>query len=170
MRAQTGGDIMVLPKRKKIRLEGYDYSSCGAYFVTICVTGHRALLWKNLGADSIRANERPTLSEQGTTIEMAIHAISEHYPHIQVDHYCIMPNHIHMLLRIAPDESGRMLSAPTLSTVIAQMKRWSSKQIGGSLWQKAFHDRIIRNEKAYMEAWQYIDQNPQKWQEDELYV
>lgn len=161
---------MELPKRKKIRLEGYDYSSWGVYFVTICVTGRRALLWKNVGADSIHANERPTLSEQGNTIEMAIHAISEHYPHIQVDQYCIMPNHIHMLLRIASDESGRMLSAPTLSTVIAQMKRWSSKQIGGSLWQKAFYDRIIRNDKAYMEAWQYIDQNPLKWQEDELYV
>ncbi len=161
---------MELPKRKKIRLEGYDYSCCGAYFITVCVKDRQPLLWNSVGADSIRPNEESMLSEHGKTLETAVHAISEHYPHILVDNYCIMPNHLHILLRIMPDEGGRMLSAPTLSTVIGQMKRWSSKQIGSSIWQKAFYDRIVRNEKTYLEAWQYIDENPLKWKEDELYV
>jgi REP element-mobilizing transposase RayT len=158
-----------LPKRKKIRLEGYDYSSCGAYFVTICITNGHKLLWENVGADNIRPNKLPTLSEHGKIVDRAISSISIHYENVFVDKYCIMPDHIHMIIFILPNENGRMISAPTLSTVIGQMKRWVSKQIGFSIWQKSFNDRIIHSEKGYQEVWKYIDENPLKWQEDEYY-
>lgn len=62
-----------------------------------------------------------------------------------------------------------MISAPTLSVVIGSMKRWVSKQIGFSIWQKSFNDRIIRNEQGYRQVWQYIDTNPVKWKEDCFY-
>jgi putative transposase len=148
---------MELPKRKKIRLEGYDYSSCGAYFVTICITDRNTLLW-NVGADIIRPNE-PPLSKYGEFLKIAIDAIPEHYANVVIDKYCIMPDHVHMIVFILPDENGRMISAPTLSVIIGSMKRWVSKQIGFSIWQKSFNDRIIRNEQGYREAWQYIDEN-----------
>ncbi|MEG1270291.1 MAG: transposase, partial [Ruthenibacterium sp.] len=88
--------------------------------------------------------------------------ISSHYENVLVDKYCIMPDHVHMIVFIMPDKNGRIISAPTLSQVIGSMKRWVTKQIGFSVWQKSFNDRIIRNEKGYQEVWQYIEENPLK--------
>lgn len=176
---------MSLPKRKCIRLRDYDYSSNGAYFITVCVNKRRELLWKSVGADIIRQkndfydneNTGIILSAYGKIIEKAIGDIPEFYPNIEVDKFCIMPNHIHMILliyneavgdKITFPEGGRIISAPTISTVIGQMKRSVSKQVGFSIWQKSFYDHIIRNEKEYREIWQYIDENPIKWDEDLL--
>jgi REP element-mobilizing transposase RayT len=152
-----GGDELDLPRRKKIRLEAYDYSSCGAYFVTICIANRNTLLW-NVGADTIRPHE--SLSPYGEIVETAINQIPTHYDNIIVDQYCIMPDHVHMIIFITPSENGRIVSASTLSMVIGSMKRWVSKQIGFPIWQKLFNDRIIRNEESYREVWQYIDENP----------
>ncbi len=58
-----------------------------------------------------------------------------------------MPNHIHLLIRIDRPEIGRPMVAPTISTVVQQMKGIVTKQIGFSILQKSFHDHIIRNEK-----------------------
>lgn len=153
---------MELRQRKKIRLEGYDYSQNGAYFVTICTTDRHWLLWENVGADIIRLQEPPLLSEHGKIVQTAIDNISAHYGNVIVDKYCIMPDHVHMIVFILPDENGRMISAPTLSVIIGSMKRWVSKQIGFPIWQKSFNDRIIRNEQGYQEVWQYIHTNPMK--------
>ncbi len=60
----------------------------------------------------------------------------------------------------------RAMRAPTISTVINQMKGYVTKQIGFSLWQKLFHDHIIRNEEEYRKIWEYIDTNPLKWEDD----
>lgn len=60
-----------------------------------------------------------------------------------------------------------MISAPTLSRVVGQMKRAVSKNAGFGVWQKSFYEHIIRNERDYLEIWQYIDSNPYKWAEDE---
>lgn len=158
------GKMAELPKRKKIRLERYDYSACGAYFVTICIADRNVLLW-DVGADIIRP-DRPPLSQYGKIVEMAIKQIQAHYENVIVDKYCIMPDHLHLIVFIMSEESGRMLSAPTLSVVIGSMKRWVSKQIGFSIWQKSFNDRIIRNEQGYREVWRYIDENPMKWRDD----
>lgn len=62
------------------------------------------------------------------------------------------------------------MRAPTVSTIINQMKRYVTKQIGFSLWQKLFHDHIIRNEAEYQKIWEYIDTNHLKWQEDEYFA
>lgn len=65
-----------------------------------------------------------------------------------------------------------MVSAPTksVSTIVGQMKRISSKMTGRSLWQKGFYDHIIRSGSDYLRIWQYIDENPAKWSEDEYYT
>ena len=60
--------------------------------------------------------------------------------------------------------------APTISTVVRLMKGTASKQAGFSLWQKGFHDHVIRNDKDYQEVWNYIEGNPGKWAEDTLYI
>lgn len=147
-----------LPKRKRIRIENYDYSSAGAYFVTVCTADKKPILWENVGA----ATCRPNLSKIGAAVETAILNIPKHYPMISVDKYCIMPDHIHMIMSINTDENGRQIAAPTVSTVVGHMKRWVSMQIGQSIWQKSFIDRVIRNEKGYQTVWEYIENNPIK--------
>lgn len=93
-----------------------------------------------------------------------------YYPDVQIDNYVVMPNHVHILLSIEGNIDGRPMVAPTISRVMKQMKRYVSKQIGHSVWQKSFIDHIIRNENDYLEHYNYIDNNPLKWEEDELYI
>ena len=145
------------PKRKCIRIKGYDYSTPGAYFITVCVASRKPILW-NVGA----ATCRPDLSNIGSVVETAILQIPKLYPMISVDNYCVMPDHIHMILSINTDEDGRQIAAPTVSSVVGHMKRWVSMQIGESIWQKSFVDRVIRNDRGYRAVWEYIDNNPVK--------
>lgn len=147
------------PTRKKNRLENYDYASCGAYFVTICVTLSDICLWETVGANIVR----PRLSHIGKIVRQALENIDSAYSNVTVAKYCIMPDHLHVILFLHPDEDGRTMFAPTLSRVIKQFKGFVTKQIGFSIWQKSFYDRILRNEKEYRNAWQYIQDNPIKW-------
>ena len=80
-----------LPKRKPNRLKGFDYSSDGAYFITICTKNKEQCLSKIVGANIVRP------SAIGKIIEKDILKIEKIYPCIFVDSYVIMPNHIHLL-------------------------------------------------------------------------
>ena len=154
------------PKRKQNRIENYDYATCGAYFVTICTVNREKIFWNNLvGADIIRPQNVP-LSQTGEIVQQGILQVAEHYENVVVDQYCIMPDHVHLILRIDSDADGRMISAPTISTVVGSMKRWVSRQIGKSIWQKSFYDHAIRNQRDYEEIWQYIENNPLKYAMD----
>ena len=161
------------PKRKPNRLTGYNYSQPGCYFVTICAKNRRYLFWDEfdwrVGADIIRPHTIP-LSLYGRIIKNVIEQIPVRYPGASVEKYIIMPNHIHLLLRISVS-NGRMISAPTyrVPTIIGQMKRAASKQAQTGLWQKGYHDHIIRSEADYLRIWDYIDTNPAKWREDCYY-
>lgn len=168
MLAPRGGGQVVsdLPKRKPIRLPEYDYSAPGAYFVTICTQDRRRILSDiAVGAATSRPPELH-LTAYGEIVDLAINNISAAYPGFFVDAYVIMPNHVHMILRICSNEDGRQIAAPTISTVVAQAKRWASMQAGTALWQKSFHEHVIRNERDYREIWEYIENNPARWAED----
>ena len=158
----------VLPKRKSIRLNGYDYSSCGAYFVTLCTKDKKKLFWNSVGANCVRPNE-PPLSEIGKSVDYEINKISTIYNAVIIDKYVVMPNHIHMIIMILSDEYGRPQVAPTVSRLVKQFKGSISKQVGFPVWQRSYHDHIIRNQSDYDEIWQYIDENPLKWKLDCYY-
>ncbi len=159
--------------RKHNRLKEYDYAKEGAYFITICTNNRETILSEvcvdnSVGADSIR----PILTEYGKITDAAINEISLHYTNIKIEKYVIMPDHIHLIVHIFPNDennngrqiaNGRIISAPTVSRVIGQMKRWVSKQIGFSVWQKSYFDHIIRDERDYIIKCKYIEQNPIKW-------
>lgn len=119
-----------------------------------------------VGANSVRP-PKIILSDYGHCVDIAIQAIPYHYPGITVEKYVIMPNHIHLLLIVEND--GRTMFAPTISQVIKQMKGYVTKKVGKPVWQKSFYDHIVRNKNDYSEIWQYIDNNPYKWKEDQLY-
>ena len=166
---------MPYPKRRPNRLKGYDYSSNGAYFVTICTKDRENLFWEDtennfVGADIIRPTYKPQLSPLGKIVDIAINNIPKCYNDVIVEKYVIMPNHIHMLIFIQSYADGRMISAPTLSRVIGQFKRWVSKQYGKQVFQRSFHDHIVRNDKEYNLIWRYIDANPQLWEMDCFYT
>jgi len=160
-----------LPTRKPVRLNGYDYSNAGYYFITICVKDGYELLWDILpvSSDTVvgAAFCRPPLSGIGKIVEYEIAILSRTYEDVTIDQYVVMPNHVHMIVRIS--DSGRQNAAPTVPRIIGQWKRTISMKIGFSLWQKSYHDRIIRDEAEYQRICQYIDENPARWEEDEYY-
>ena len=163
------GETSGRPQRKKNRLENYDYNSCGAYFITVCTLEKRNYFWRNVGAIIDRPHN-VELSPYGKMADEAIQNIPSAYPALSLESYVIMPNHIHILLRVCVDECGRPLVAPTMSRVIKQLKGIVSKQIGTSIWQKSFYDHIIRNREDYEEHLRYIRENPIHWCYDELYT
>jgi REP element-mobilizing transposase RayT len=186
-----------LPQRKPNRLKGYDYSQNGAYFITICAkdraelfgriicepTPVRAATCRPPTTESATANEwqiaTPTrpfveLSEHGKMVETAIVNIAAIYQDVDVRAYTIMPNHIHLIIVI--NEGGRQVAAPTkstaptISTIVGNMKRYVSINIGFSPWQKSFHDHIIRSEEDCARIAEYIENNPANWKSDCFYA
>jgi len=160
---------MNYPKRKSNRLPQYDYSQPNMYFITICTHEHKKLFWQNVGA-TIGRPPCVELSEYGKVVQAAIEEIPQHYPAFRLEHYVVMPNHVHLLLQIVPGADGRPMVAPTISTVVAQFKGTVSKQLGSAIWQKSFHDRVVRNETEYQKIWEYIEYNPHYWTQDCFYI
>lgn len=161
------GEKMSLPIRKDIRLKDHDYSQNGTYFITVCVKDRHNLLWKsNVGATFGRPHKLTPLSDIGKIIDSEIDKIRSVYDNVLIDKYVIMPNHIHMIILLKGDETGRPKVAPTISRIMQQFKGSITKQVGFSIWQKLFYDHIICNEEEYRKIWKYIDANPLKWQDD----
>ena len=95
-----------------------------------------------------------------------IAAMELHYKHISVDKYVIMPNHIHAIIVLSEPENGVPRSsrpAALVPSIITAFKKFTTKEMAINIWQKSFHDYIIRTEKDYQNIWQYIDENPIKW-------
>lgn len=158
---------MALVKRKIIRLPDFDYSQNGAYIVTICAKNREKFLWENTVGTAIG---RLPLSAYGSITEDSINHVALIYNDVRIDKYVIMPNHIHMIIVIENPDGGRLpMAVPTISRVINQMKGYASKRAGRSLWQPRFYEHVIHNEKDYLDIWQYIDDNPALWTEDEYY-
>ncbi len=151
-----------LPKRKTIRVEDYDYASPGAYFITICTSNRENLFWRGCRGD-LRSPAKLPLSEIGKTVDSELQKLSSVYSAVKVDKYCIMPDHVHLIISISADECGRPQVAPTISRIVQQFKGAVTKQAGRTVWQKSFYDHGIRNRQDYDEIWAYIDNNPRKY-------
>ena len=159
------------PRRKPNRLRGYDYSTPGTYFITVCSKNMDWIFW-NVGASIARPGSTSHYSLIGQVIDEMIAEIPMRYPEISVDSYVIMPNHIHLLLTSCPEDNRRAMLAPTpdISVVVQQLKGAVTKKAGLPIWQKGFHDHVVRNEKSYWKIYEYIENNPLKWELDSLNV
>ena len=157
---------MSLPERKHPRLKNYDYSQNGCYFVTICVRNKKHLLGTvDVGRDA-HIPPQTILSQIGRVAEKYILNIEKVYESIKVENYVIMPNHIHLLLLFDSslcDDGGMRASRPTLHTVVRSLKTMVTKEIGQSIWQDSYFDRVIDSVEGYEEVWEYIEENPYKW-------
>ena len=86
--------------RRSIRLRGYDYTQAGAYFVTI-VTHCRELLFGNV------VDGEMVLNPCGRVTATMWQRIPRHFPHVQLDEWVVMPNHIHGIIVITNLVHGR---------------------------------------------------------------
>jgi len=130
-------------RKNSLRLEHFDYASCRVYFVTIVVSNRRTLFYNREFAKAIvecllNLRERVKFNLYG---------------------YCLMPDHFHAL--VGAGESNK-----TLGQICGAFKSISTRvywKLGkGQLWQRGYHDHIIRNETDFFECLKYIKENPLK--------
>lgn len=164
-----------LPSRKHPRLKDYDYSSGGAYFITICTQARKPLLSeivpvRNSPADSLAVHiATANLTEIGRIAEAQLLQLHERYPEISVDQYQIMPDHIHIIIFMIPEIKSDKSSRSTITDIMCAYKSLTtnearkSETIHGKLFQSSFYEHIIRNEEDYRETVEYLEQNPNRW-------
>ncbi len=167
---------MDLPKRKPTRLKGYDYSAPGAYFITICTQNRKQILSKiSIVGTGILDRPINQLTHYGKIAENQIIKMDSFYENISVDKFVVMPNHIHLLLRIKENPHGRSgTPVPTntnslIAKFVGTFKRFCNKEYGENIWQERSHDHIIRGDKDYEKIWEYIDTNVLRWKDDCFY-
>jgi REP element-mobilizing transposase RayT len=177
--------------RHSLRLKAYNYSTAGAYFITMCTKNRECLFGQiNVGAGPC-ACPPVVMSDAGRMVTNVWRQIPDYYPSIVVDEFVLMPNHIHGIIIIAdvgyiesPElPSGRPQGvAPTrlsLPDVIQRFKNLTTKRYAdgvklsgwqpfdGRLWQRGYYEHVIRNDKELNDVRQYIIDNPLNWTLDE---
>jgi len=163
-------------KRKKLRLDDFDYASDGYYFVTICTYQNKNIFCDNVGAGPC-AGPILSLNKTGSMIESIWSEIPYYYPHVDIDEFVVMPNHFHGIIVMCDEYGPPRGAAPTvylsLSDIIHRFKSLTTTRYrqltkgSGKLWQRSFHDHIIRNEKSLTDIRKYMRENPAKWEQDE---
>lgn len=174
-------------RRRSLRLKGYDYSSAGAYFITIC-THHRQCLLGTI------LNGEMQLSKMGWIAHEEWENSATIRQEIEFDAWVIMPNHIHGIvilndnfLEMNRKSTGAMhlpvadrlippLKPRSLSSFVQGFKSVTTKRInllrnaqGTPVWQRNYYDHIIRSEASLISIRKYIQNNPVSWQKDQLH-
>ena len=156
---------------KSNRLQNYDYTQAGYYFVTIC-TQNRVSMFGDI------VNERMRLNDVGRMVAESWQWLSKQYDYVELDAWVIMPNHLHGIVIINDKCRRGSRTAPTwnrvkpksLGSLIGAFKTTSTKHVniyrgtpGAKLWQRSFYDHIIRDEESLDNIRVYIRNNPLKW-------
>ena len=159
---------MELPKRKHPRLKDYDYSLPGYYYVTIHIEKNAPWL-SRVGRGLAPAGAVIHLTAHGKIVQKQLLALEHRFTNVKVDKYVIMPTHVHAILQFTEFHAGDN-RVSSLMDVIRAFKSLATRECnqvlntpGCKLFQTSFYETILRNETAYQKAWQYIDQNPEKW-------
>ena len=160
-----------LPKRKHPRLESYDYSTAGAYYITICTHKRQCLLSHIVGRGLAPAENQFT--EYGKIAEEQLFLLEKRYPSLKIDQYAIMPNHIHAILFL--EEAAGVNPRPTLLDIVCAYKSLTTRECKkiksiDKLFQTSFYEHVIRGREDYYEIAEYILNNPKQWELDNLYA
>ena len=167
-----------LPKRKALRLGRYDYSAKGAYFVTICIRDRKRILSDiimnppvGVGAYDDPPMPQIQLTQIGKIAEKYLLS-SENISGVKIDRYVIMPDHIHVIIFLYPDQYAPRRDgssrAPTptnemLPHIVSAFKRLCNKEIGNNVFQRGYMEHIIRDCEDYEARVKYICENPIRW-------
>ncbi len=149
--------------RKKLRLNEYDYSSEGLYFITICVDNFR-LKFGEIQDGYI------VLNDLGKYVKNSWMNISIFYPNLEIHEFVIMPNHLHGIIEIWDYKDDINIGKAIKGFKSVVTKYYREKGLGKKLWQRGFHDHIIRNQDSLSKIRTYILENPVKWEEDKFFV
>jgi putative transposase len=151
-----------LHHRRSIRLKGYDYSTAGAYFITIC-THNREQLFGDI------VDRTMVLNELGNITQLHWHKLARHHANLIVDRSVVMPNHLHGITIL----DSSIEDSKSISEIIGSFKTFSAREInkirklkGVPVWQRNYYERIIRTETELDYVRQYIVNNPINWQTD----
>ena len=172
-----------LHHRRSIRLKGYDYSSAGAYFVTVC-TNNRECLFGDIREGKM------VLNECGEIVSLKWKNIPAHFGNVELDEFVIMPNHIHGIIIIVDTIVGAKhslnasplhlplplqygTSPGSLPAIMQNFQSVTTRKInqircslGNKFWQRNYYEHVIRNEKELNALREYIVNNPLKWDLD----
>jgi REP element-mobilizing transposase RayT len=172
--------IRTIRERRSVRMQGYDYTAAGAYFVTVCAHERRCLFGEI-------ASEQMALNHVGRTIERCWLAIPDHFPGVELDEFVLMPNHLHGIVvlpgsaatrrqptatGLAPPRTSRPIPR-SISTVVGSFKSAAAREINrlngapsAPVWQRSYYEHVIRDESSLNQIRQYIADNPRLWAED----
>ncbi len=158
--------------RKNPRLDGFDYSRDGAYFITICTFNRKRILSDIIVGTGVLDCPKIDLLYHGKIADKYIREMNDFYDNVSVDKYVIMPDHIHLILSIKNGQLGTPVPTNTnfkidnknsqVAKFVSTFKRFCNKEYGENIWQARYFDHIIRNENDYREIWEYIENNPYK--------
>ena len=159
-----------MPQRKHPRLDQYDYSTPGAYFVTICTQNRRCLLSRIVGHGLEPAETHCTA--YGEIAKKQLFLLEERYPNLRIDLYVIMPNHIHVIFLLG-DTAG-VSQRPTITDIVCAYKSLTTRECKkvqpiDKLFQTSFFEHVIRGREDYDEIAEYIINNPKRWEMDKLH-
>lgn len=168
-----------LHHRQSIRLKDYDYSSAGAYFVTIYTHGRECLFGEIIDGGM-------QVNDAGRMAEKVWLELPGRFPDVVLDAFVVMPNHFHGILfivgaplaapclELAHENKGTASGTPTLGKIMRAFKSISGIEVNRildrqerPLWQRNYYERIIRNGDELSSIREYIMFNPSKWAEDE---
>ena len=171
-------------QRKTIRLKGFDYSSEGAYFVTICTQDRKQILSEIITITPVDTTNfcvgeglaPPVYSVKlkpcGEVVYEQIKLLESRFQNVHITDFVIMPDHIHMIIFLNRKAGGASPS-PTLNDVVCAFKSLTSricKQKYGvqKMFQRSFAEHVIRDREDYDKHRRYIYENPLRWYYDEL--
>jgi len=166
--------------RKSIRLKGYDYTKAGAYYVTIVAYQRECLFGEIMNGEML-------LNEFGNIANECWCSIPEHFPHVELGAYVVMPNHIHGIIVIndpvypvgathaSPLRDTSKPHGPipgSLGAIVGSFKSAVTRRIRGEsdiygVWQRNYFEHIIRNDVDFQRITEYIKFNPKNWDNDD---
>jgi putative transposase len=158
--------------RRSLRLKDFDYAQHGVYFITICTHRRQCLLGSAI-------NGAVRLNRHGEIADMCWRAIPRHFPHVGLDEFVIMPNHIHGIITVGARHAVPLRSrierfrkpvGGSIPTIVRSFKSAVTKRIneyhstpGLPVWQRNYYEHVIRNEDTLDRIREYILNNPVRW-------
>ena len=143
--------------RRSPRMGGFDYRTAASYFVTICAHNMECIF-----------GPPNCLNAFGQIARQEIGQMEKYHPWIEVFHSVVMPNHVHMIISIYEENQK------SLSEIVGNYKAGVSRRIHivqpeRLVWQRSFHDHMIRTKREWDLIWQYISDNPKRWEMDQFF-
>ena len=116
------------------------------------VARQRACLFGNVVEDAVE------LSPIGEIVQLAAEGIGSFHPGVELVTFVVMPNHVHAIVLL-----DRRRRPPPIPAVVGAFKARASRRADRALWQRGYHDRIVRSEHELAALREYVETNPLRW-------